>query len=96
MTRGHVKRGVHSSSRQHTSRQCCRALASDTAVLKEAKETAAGAAHIAQSADNAFTAAQEAVQRLSEERAAAEDRLCAAVAHTDECAGGARIGQCRM
>ena len=72
-------------SRQHTSRQCCRALASDTAVLKEAKETAAGAAHIAQSADDAFAAAQEAVQRLSEERAAANERLCAAVAHADEC-----------
>ena len=71
--------------RQHTSRQCCRALASDTAALKEAKEAAAGAAHTAQSADDAFAAAQEAVQHLSEERAAAEERLCAAVAHADEC-----------
>jgi hypothetical protein len=83
--RGHVERGVQAFFRQHTLWQCCRALASDTAALKEAKEAAAGAAHTAQSADDAFAAAQEAVQHLSEERATAEERLCVAVAHADEC-----------
>lgn len=85
MLRGHVERGVQAFFRQHTLWQCCRALASDTAALKEAKEAAAGAAHTAQSADDAFAAAQEAVQHLSEERATAEERLCVAVAHADEC-----------
>lgn len=63
----------------------CRMLARETAALAEARQAASGAAQSAQSADDSFMAAQEALQRLTEERFAAEQRFGAATAHVIEC-----------
>ena len=63
----------------------CRTLATATASLAEAQKRADAAAQMAQNADDRFVAAQQAVQRLSEERSAADERHSAALACVEQC-----------
>ena len=63
----------------------CRTLATATGSLAEAQQRAAAAAQTAHRADDRFVAAQQAVQRLSEERSAADECHSAALACVEQC-----------